>query len=1139
MRGPGRFVFFDSRPERKPGAGRSVTRRWVRPLAALVLAAGLSMASAAFLSTAAQAQMTDDVLLVGNFESTQHLFHYRTEPVSQRFTTGTQIHGFALKSVKVAYRDSQGDRVSAKVCTVTGADQPTSTCTDFTGPTSFESGDITFTAPGGFMYLAKRTKYAVVLTPDESGAEITYHTTPFQNNDSGSLFGWEIADAYRFYDGTSWPRDGENRSIRIRLRGSIIQTANANAEGAPDITGPAQVGGTLTAGKGTIYDPDGLPTGRFPNGYLFQWIRVDSSDNETDIAGATSDTYTPVTTDVGHTLKVRVRFVDRAVTLETVTGGATPPVVPDAAPCPAVSVWCAVLTSGANPPGFSAGGGTIGENGSLDDDTFTFGGTGYTVTDILSGGTHSIYLATEPDLPADGGGLTLHVQRLNGTLDLPLADGSLIHQDGVGGNSWEFFYVTETGPTNPSLLRLSTRINEAYTDATEAVLSHAVSGGDYGANSVTASSVDVTVGDDETASTTVALSVNPTSVDEDAGTTSVTVTGTLDGAPRTADTVVTVSVGATGDGAAEGTDYGTVADLTLTVDAGETTGTAMFTLTPTDDDVDESDETLSVTGTATGLTLTGTTATIVDDDERGVTVSAPTLTVPEGSTATYTVVLTSQPTATVTVTPSRSSGSGDVTFSPASLSFGTGDWNTAKTVTVSAAEDDDAEADEAVLSHAVSGGDYGANSVTASSVDVTVGDNETASTTVALSVNPASVAEDAGGTTVTVTGTLDGAPRTVDTVVTVSVGATGDGATEGTDYGTVADLTLTVDAGETTGTATFTLTPTDDDVDEDDETLSVTGTTTATGLTVTATTATIVDDDTRGVTVSAPTLTVPEGSTATYTVVLTSQPTATVTVTPSRSSGSGDVTFSPASLSFGTGDWNTAKTVTVSAAEDDDAEADEAVLSHAVSGGDYGANSVTASSVDVTVGDNETASTTVALSVNPASVDEDAGATTVTVTGTLDGAPRTADTVVTVTVGASSDDAAEGTDYGTVADLTLTVDAGETTGTATFTLTPTDDDVDEDDETLSVTLLDSIEERGRFPSPRVRWCTSSLKRGPIERELRRYLKANPRFGGRIVSAMGMRAGESPARARKPPWRLTGISLATAAGHDDPLELSRT
>ena len=68
------------------------------------------------------------------------------------------------------------------------------------------------------------------------------------------------------------------------------------------------------------------------------------------------------------------------------------------------------------------------------------------------------------------------------------------------------------------------------------------------------------------------------------------------------------------------------------------------------------------------------------------------------------------------------------------------------------------------------------------------------------------------------------------------------------------------------------------------------------------------------------------------------------------------------------------------------------------------------------------------------------------------------------------------------------------------------------------TLLDSIEERGRFPSPSVRWCTSSLKRGPIERELRRFLNTNPRFGGRMVNAMGMRAEESPARARKTPWK---------------------
>ena len=67
-------------------------------------------------------------------------------------------------------------------------------------------------------------------------------------------------------------------------------------------------------------------------------------------------------------------------------------------------------------------------------------------------------------------------------------------------------------------------------------------------------------------------------------------------------------------------------------------------------------------------------------------------------------------------------------------------------------------------------------------------------------------------------------------------------------------------------------------------------------------------------------------------------------------------------------------------------------------------------------------------------------------------------------------------------------------------------------------LLQRIEERGRFPDARRRFCTSDMKRGPIERELRRYLKAHPRFGGRIVNAMGMRADESPARAKRAPWR---------------------
>ncbi len=68
------------------------------------------------------------------------------------------------------------------------------------------------------------------------------------------------------------------------------------------------------------------------------------------------------------------------------------------------------------------------------------------------------------------------------------------------------------------------------------------------------------------------------------------------------------------------------------------------------------------------------------------------------------------------------------------------------------------------------------------------------------------------------------------------------------------------------------------------------------------------------------------------------------------------------------------------------------------------------------------------------------------------------------------------------------------------------------------TLLDRVEERGMWPSSQARWCTSDFKRTPIERELRRYLNLNPRFGNRLVNCLGIRRDESAARAKRVAWR---------------------
>lgn len=64
------------------------------------------------------------------------------------------------------------------------------------------------------------------------------------------------------------------------------------------------------------------------------------------------------------------------------------------------------------------------------------------------------------------------------------------------------------------------------------------------------------------------------------------------------------------------------------------------------------------------------------------------------------------------------------------------------------------------------------------------------------------------------------------------------------------------------------------------------------------------------------------------------------------------------------------------------------------------------------------------------------------------------------------------------------------------------------------TFFDMVDHRGMWPSPKYRQCTSDLKRGPIEREVRRYLKNNPQYGGLVVNCMGLRAEESASRAKR-------------------------
>lgn len=95
--------------------------------------------------------------------------------------------------------------------------------------------------------------------------------------------------------------------------------SNSPATGQPTISGTMRVGETLTAVTSSIADADGLDDAVFS----YQWIRVESGSNESDISGENGSTYTLVPTDQGKTIKVRISFTDDAGNEETLTSEAS------------------------------------------------------------------------------------------------------------------------------------------------------------------------------------------------------------------------------------------------------------------------------------------------------------------------------------------------------------------------------------------------------------------------------------------------------------------------------------------------------------------------------------------------------------------------------------------------------------------------------------------------------------------------------------------------------------------------------------------------------------------------------------------------------------------------------------------------
>ena len=387
---------------------------------------------------------------------------------------------------------------------------------------------------------------------------------------------------------------------------------------------------------------------------------------------------------------------------------------------------------------------------------------------------------------------------------------------------------------------------------------------------------------------------------------------------------------------------------TITFGANETS--ASFTITATQDTVVEGDELVIVFFTLPiseeNLTYgdpATTIVTIVDDDTPGMTVTPTTLDVDEGGTATYTVKLNTVPTGNVDVAIA-SNDPGAATVSPEMLTFTPTDWSTAKTVTVMGVEDSDQNDEIVRLSNDPSGADY--DSVSTVDVALNVADNDR--TGVHVSKTSLTVQEeDTAGNSYTVA--LHTQP-TANVTVTVAGHA-------GTDViPSPATLTFTSLNWATAQTVTVKA-GNDADTVSDFVTLTHSATSADTGyhgIMIASVEVTVTDNDGTGVNVSKTSLTVREEDTAgdSYTVALSTQPTANVTVTVAGHAGT-DVTPSPTTLTFTSQNWETAQTVTVKAGNDADTATDMVTLTHSATSTDTGYQGIMIASVAVTVTDND------------------------------------------------------------------------------------------------------------------------------------------------------------------------------------------
>ena len=555
-----------------------------------------------------------------------------------------------------------------------------------------------------------------------------------------------------------------------------------------------------------------------------------------------------------------------------------------------------------------------------------------------------------------------------------------------------------------------------------------------GAGTVTGATLTLT--DDETLPT-VALALGPASISEEGGVS--TVTAELSGPSSEA---VTLTVAAAAGTRAVAADFALSTATTLTLAAGATTSTGAVTVRANGNNVASGSKQVVVSGTSAGghgvANPSNQTLTLTDDDTPQAALALSSSSIGEnGGIATVTATLDRQSSIAVTVTvaaaPVASTGAvaGDFTLSTATtLTFAANATTSTGLVTVTAVNNTTDAPDKRVTVSGTASDSLGlANDPP--SVTLTLTDDDPAPTAT-LALDPASVSENGGASTVSATLSHPSSEPSTVTVTAVS------GA-----YTVGSDATITIAAGATTAASdTATVTAVDDDVHQGSAGRSVTVTATlANGQgagAVSGASLTLTDDETLPTAslALAPTSISENGGVATVRAALSgpsSQPvTVTVATAAVASTGAvaGDFTQTGTTLTIAAGATASAGTVTVRGNDNHVDAADKSVTVSGMAAGGHGVENPP--DATLTLSDDE-ATATATLVLTPASVLESGGVSTVTARLSH---PTTEAT--TLTVSAAPVSPAVAGDFTLSATTTLTLAAGATASTGTVTVTAVD-----------------------------------------------------------------------------------------------------